>query len=109
MSAGVEPEHEQSLRRIQLILREPTLRVAFTQHRQGHTERLAVVLAERSGRAKDEFQLRLAARLVIEAMNEAIGYWAQHGSPLADLINVAMRGLHPTLESLLTDTSITVQ
>jgi AcrR family transcriptional regulator len=98
----LEPERDDVLARLQLIYLVPALHAAFLQQRQASVERFTRVLARRAGYSGDEFLLRLAATLVIEAVNETIHYWVDNeGHPaLAELVGQAVDGIKPILAGL---------
>lgn len=95
-------DQEDVLARLQLIFRVPTLRAAFAEQRQQNLDKFTGVLARRTGHPGDTYLLRLAAVLVIEAVNETIRYWADHeGEPvLADLVGQAVEAIRPVLEAV---------
>jgi AcrR family transcriptional regulator len=68
-----------SYERARLIGSTPSLRSALAQQRQRDADQLTKLLAERYGRPADDFELRVAANVLIAATETAYTAWLDAG------------------------------
>ncbi|MEU7245493.1 TetR/AcrR family transcriptional regulator [Streptomyces sparsogenes] len=66
---------EEMLTRLRLIRQVPALRARMGESLAGTGELLGEVLAERSGRAPDDFEVRVVVAAVLGALREALFFW----------------------------------
>jgi len=92
LAATFERDEHMILARGRLIMEVPELRARLWDEVERTQGMLAQMLAERTGRARDDFELRVTARVVTGAMLEAALDWmrtnGRHG--LVELLNRAL-------------------
>jgi AcrR family transcriptional regulator len=101
LARAVEADREQSLTRIRLIAAVPALMARQALDERKNYELYSRILAARSSRPADDYQLRLASAALTAALTEAARYWAEHdGTPLTTLMDQAITTLEPLLSAL---------
>lgn len=92
LSSAFEEDEQVILARGRLFLEVPELRTRLWDEAERTQELIAQVLAERTGRRPDDFEVRVTARIVIGALFEASLEWmrskGRHG--LVELFNQAL-------------------
>jgi AcrR family transcriptional regulator len=92
LAATFERDEQMILARGRLIMEVPELRARLWDEVERTQAMLAEMLAERTGRARDDFELRVTARVLTAALLEASKEWmrsnGRHG-----LLNLANRAL----------------
>jgi AcrR family transcriptional regulator len=86
---------------LDLVFSEPALQMALTQQFEVLVNDISGTLAEATGRAETELELRVVARTIIAAMWEAGLYWHNDGyrEDLGDLLDRALAVLETELPS----------
>lgn len=77
--------------RISFMLSVPAIRARMFEQATGTQDMFCDVLAKRSGRDPDSFEIRVAAGSIVGALNTAVWYWTQH--PDVSLDELAGRAL----------------
>ncbi|MFE7073108.1 TetR/AcrR family transcriptional regulator [Streptomyces sp. NPDC057620] len=72
-------EAEATRLRTRLMVEVPAVRTRMTENMAGTGRLLCQVIGERTGRAPDGFEVRVAAMSLVGALTEASLYWAEHG------------------------------
>ncbi|MFE3825016.1 TetR/AcrR family transcriptional regulator [Streptomyces sp. NPDC059092] len=88
-------EPEELTERTRLLVRVPAVRARTTETMSVTAKLLADVLAERTGRAPDDLDLRVFVAAVLGALREVTLHWGEHGcqgDPVA-LLHQALDGL----------------
>jgi AcrR family transcriptional regulator len=96
----LKEDREEILERISLVLRVPTLQARYWQEHQRMLHQFAGQLAARTGRADNEFGVRIAAAVLLGALLEAEFFWAEHGGEdsLVELIERAFQQIGDSLK-----------
>ncbi|MFG2334584.1 TetR family transcriptional regulator [Streptomyces sp. NPDC048604] len=79
VSAALTEQREQLLLRARLLVELPAVRARLTETTAETAQRLARVLARRTGRDADDLEVRVFTAAVLAALREATVYWAEHG------------------------------
>ncbi len=92
LAAAFESDEQAILARGRLFLEVPELRTRLWDEAERTEELIAKVLAERTGRRTDDFELRVTARIVIGALFEASLEWMRSNGRhrLVELYNRAL-------------------
>src|SRR2546425_8076736 len=92
LAAAFERDQRMILTRGRLFVEVPELRARMWDEVERIQELLAKLLAERSGRRPEDFELRVTARVVLSAVLEATLDWMRNGGrrSLPDLLNRAL-------------------
>ncbi|WP_093611748.1 TetR family transcriptional regulator [Streptomyces indicus] len=72
-------EPEELRQRSRLIVEVPAVRARMTETMAQTSQALSVVLAERTGRAPDDLEVRMFTAAVLGALREAMIYWGERG------------------------------
>ncbi|MER5735936.1 MULTISPECIES: TetR family transcriptional regulator [unclassified Streptomyces] len=95
VAAALEADPEEIRLRARLMAGVPAVRARLTETTAETGRRLARALADRTGRAPDDLEVRVFAAAVLGALREATLYWAERG--LAEDLPAL---LHRTLDTL---------
>jgi AcrR family transcriptional regulator len=100
--AAVEADREQNLTRLRLKAAIPALTARQAVEGRKTFDLIARVVAARTGRSIQDYQLRLAAAALTAAQSEASRYWADHDGTddLAELMDQAVTAVGPLLTAL---------
>ncbi|WP_406862807.1 TetR family transcriptional regulator [Streptomyces sp. HUAS MG47] len=79
VSAALAEQREQVLLRARLLVELPAVRARLTETTAETAQRLAGVLARRTGRDADDLEVRVFTAAVLAALREATVYWAEQG------------------------------
>ena len=92
LAAAFERDQRMILTRGRLFVEVPELRARMWDEVERIQELLAKLLAERTGRRPEDFELRVTARVVLSAVLEATLDWMRSGGrrSLPDLLNRAL-------------------
>ncbi|MFF8810118.1 acyl-CoA-like ligand-binding transcription factor [Streptomyces omiyaensis] len=91
----LEADPEEIRLRARLMASTPAVRARLTETTAETGRRLARALADRTGRAPDDLEVRVFTAAVLGALREATLYWAERGSA-EDLMAL----LHRTVDTL---------
>ncbi|MFH8254558.1 acyl-CoA-like ligand-binding transcription factor [Streptomyces roseolus] len=97
IGAALAADPEELRGRARLMADTPAVRARFTETTAETGRRLARALADRTGRAPDDLEVRVFTAAVLGALREAVLYWAERG--LAEDLAAL---LHRTLDTLKT-------
>ncbi|MFF9351376.1 TetR/AcrR family transcriptional regulator [Streptomyces sp. NPDC014734] len=100
LSAFLTGEEEELRQRTRLTVEVPAVRARMTQTLCDTAKLLADVLAERSGRDRDDLEVRVFVAAVLAALREVALHWGEHGGD-GDLVAMVDQALD-TLEGGLT-------
>ncbi len=102
MMAASEADRDQVLGRLRLIYEVPALRARYADEERKNVDMTAGLLAERTGRARDDYQLELTAAAVVAVLFTASRRWASErgATPLPDLLDQAIATIEPVLARL---------
>ncbi|MFD0312253.1 TetR/AcrR family transcriptional regulator [Streptomyces sp. NPDC127119] len=78
-SAPAPEEPEVTRLRTRLMVEVPAVRTRMTENMARTGRLLCQVIGERTGRAPDGFEVRVAAMSLVGGLTEAALYWAEHG------------------------------
>jgi AcrR family transcriptional regulator len=95
--AGVlERDRDIVLARAKLSVEVPALRARFWEEMEKARDLLAGIIAARTGRDPDDFELRVMAMVLVTAAFEASLEWIRQGgrSNLVELVNQALDAIH---------------
>ncbi|WP_240981480.1 MULTISPECIES: TetR family transcriptional regulator [unclassified Streptomyces] len=95
IGAALAADPEELRVRARLMAGTPAVRARLTETTAETGRRLARALADRTGRAPDDLEVRVFAAAVLGALREAVLYWAERG--LAEDLTAL---LHRTLDTL---------
>lgn len=89
---ALEHDPEEIIQRTRLLVEVPVLRARMMQSISVTSGMLCEVLAERSGRAAADLEVRAYSMAVLGALHETTVYWAEHEhrDDLVDLVNRAL-------------------
>ncbi|MFF9338582.1 MULTISPECIES: TetR family transcriptional regulator [unclassified Streptomyces] len=79
IGAALEADPEEIRLRARLMAGTPAVRARLTETTAETGRRLARALADRTGRAPDDLEVRVFAAAVLGALREATLYWAERG------------------------------
>ncbi|MFD6291410.1 TetR/AcrR family transcriptional regulator [Streptomyces sp. NPDC060205] len=79
LGAPAPEEAEAARLRTRLMVEVPAVRTRMTESMAVTGRLLCQVIGERTGRAPDGFEVRVAAMSLVGALTEASLYWAEHG------------------------------
>ncbi|WP_399430881.1 TetR/AcrR family transcriptional regulator [Streptomyces sp. WAC05374] len=95
VAAFLEHEPEETRERARLMVEVPAVRARMTETMAETSQSLSRALADRTGRAADDLEVRVFTAAVMGALREAIVYWAERDQR-DDLIAL----VHRTLDTL---------
>ncbi|MFI8371840.1 TetR family transcriptional regulator [Streptomyces sp. NPDC085466] len=95
IGTALEADPEEIRLRARLMAGTPAVRARLTETTAETGRRLARALADRTGRAPDDLEVRVFTAAVLGALREATLYWAEHG-----LTEDLMPLLHRTVDTL---------
>jgi AcrR family transcriptional regulator len=100
--AAARADQDQTLARLRLMAAEPALMARQAVQGRQTFGLFARVLASRTGRSVQDYQLRLAAAVLTAALFEAARYWADRdgAEDLAELLDQAVTAVEPLLAAL---------
>ena len=100
--AAGQTERDHNLARLRLIATIPALDARLAANERRTRALLTRILAERTGRPSDDFQLILVAAAVVAVLFTATRRWAleRGATPLATLIDQAVSTVEPILAAL---------
>ena len=100
--AAGQTERDHNLARLRLIATIPALDARLAANERKTTALLTRILAERTGRPSDDYQLVLVAAAVVAVLFTATRRWAleRGATPLATLIDQAVSTVEPVLAAL---------
>jgi AcrR family transcriptional regulator len=96
LSTVLDDEQEEMVQRTRLLVEIPAIRARMTESMSVTAKLLTGVLADRTGHAVDDLELRVFTTAVMGALREVIIYWGERGSQ-DDLLVLVNRALD-TLE-----------
>ncbi|MFI8961145.1 TetR family transcriptional regulator [Streptomyces sp. NPDC053493] len=79
VSAALAHEPEEILLRARFLVEIPAVRARFTETTAQTGRLLSGAVAERTGRAPDDLEVRVFTAAVLGALREATVHWAEHG------------------------------
>ncbi|UNO43864.1 TetR/AcrR family transcriptional regulator [Streptomyces sp. MST-110588] len=88
----VAEDRNELIQRILLVREVPALRGRTAENTARDTDMVCGVLAERSGRAADDLEIRVVAAAILAALQEALMHWVtgDHDTPLEDVVDGAL-------------------
>lgn len=92
LAAAVAEEHDELVQRTQLMVGVPAVRARMTETMAITSGVLVRALADRTGRAHDDLEVRAFVAAVLGALREAMLSWAE-GGHRAELVELADRAL----------------
>jgi AcrR family transcriptional regulator len=92
LGEAFEKDKELILNRARLVFEVPELRARMWEQMENTQEMLLLVLAKRTGRKPDDFELRIVVRSFIGAMYEVAMEWLR-GNGRESLVTLTERGL----------------
>lgn len=97
IAAAAEAEREQTLARMRLIATVPALEARYAGQERRSIDTMARLLADRTGRPADDYQIELLAFMLVAVLFTASRRWAaDHGAtPLAALTDQARPPSNP--------------
>jgi AcrR family transcriptional regulator len=100
--AAGEADREQNIARLRLMSAVPALDARYAAEERKTIDLLTGLLAERTGRPADDYQLALTAAALVAVLFTAARRWAAgHGAtPLATLLDQAITTIEPLLTTL---------
>ena len=92
-ASTLERDREVILARARVMLETPSVRARLWDELQRSEDFIAAILAERTGRDRDDFELRITVGLLTGALFAAVKEWAHNGGrdDFADVMRRAMR------------------
>ncbi len=102
VGAAVETDRDQAITRLRLMAAVPALQARQYVEERNNFKLFAGLLAARTGRSPDDYQLRLTTAVLTAAQFEAARYWARHdgNTDLAGLLEQAITTVEPLLAAL---------
>jgi AcrR family transcriptional regulator len=102
LMAAREAEQDQIVGRLRLIHEVPALRARYADEERRNMDMMADLLADRTGRPRDDYQLELTAAVTVAALFAASRRWASErgATPLPDLLDQAVATIEPVLAQL---------
>lgn len=91
VTAVLADEPEETRLRARLLVEVPAVRARLTETTAETGRRLAGALAERTGRATDDLEVRVFTAALLGALREATVFWAERGRRDDDLIPLLNR------------------
>src|SRR5262249_2524805 len=76
-SRFLEPDRNEILARLQLIYSVPDLQVHLWHQRTRNVTHVSQVLASRTKRDPDEYEVRIAASVLVSVVSETVLYWVR--------------------------------
>ncbi len=73
-------EYDEAIQRTKLMVEVPAVRARMTETMAESAKLLGDVLAERTGRAPDDLELRLFIAAMLSVVREVTLYWGEHGN-----------------------------
>ncbi|MFC9652167.1 MULTISPECIES: TetR/AcrR family transcriptional regulator [unclassified Streptomyces] len=73
-------EYDEAIQRTKLMIEVPAVRARMTETMAESAKLLGDVLAERTGRAPDDLELRLFIAAMLGVVREVTLYWGEHGN-----------------------------
>lgn len=100
--AAAEADREQTLARMRLVATIPALEARYAGQERRSIDVMARLLASRTGRPADDYQLELVAFMLVAVLFTASRRWAtdQGATPLATLADQALTTIEPLLTAL---------
>ncbi|WP_137993651.1 TetR/AcrR family transcriptional regulator [Streptomyces vilmorinianum] len=86
VTAALADAPEETLLRARLVAEIPAVRARLTETTAESGRLLAHAIAERTGRAADDLEVRVFTAAVLGALREATVHWAAHGRRPEDLV-----------------------
>ena len=102
LMAASEADQDQIVGRLRLIHEVPALRARYADEERRNMDMMADLLADRTGRPRDDYQLELTAAVTVAALFTASRRWASErgATPLPDLLDQAVATIEPVLAQL---------
>jgi AcrR family transcriptional regulator len=102
ITAVTEADSEWNLSRMRLMASVPALDARYAGEERKTADLTRRILAERTGRSPDDFQLALAAAAVVAVLFTATRRWAAEGGtvPMGTLLDQAVATVEPVLANL---------
>jgi AcrR family transcriptional regulator len=100
--AAAEADREQTLARMRLIANVPALEARYAGQERRSVDLMARLLAGRTGRPADDYQVELVAFVLVAVLFTATRRWAADpdANPLATLTDQALTTIEPLLTAL---------
>jgi hypothetical protein len=100
--AAAEADHDLTLARMRLIATVPALEARYAGQERRTIDYLTRLLASRTGRPADDYQLELIAFVLAAVLFTASRRWVaeQGATPLAALVDQALTTIEPLLAAL---------
>ncbi|MFJ9032156.1 TetR/AcrR family transcriptional regulator [Streptomyces sp. NPDC102274] len=73
-------EYDEAIQRTKLMVEVPAVRARMTEAMSVSAKLLRDVLAERTGRAPDDLELRIFVAVMLSVVREVTLYWGEHGN-----------------------------
>ncbi|MFD6336188.1 TetR/AcrR family transcriptional regulator [Streptomyces sp. NPDC060131] len=73
-------EYDEAIQRTKLMVEVPAVRARMTETMAESAKLLGDILAERTGRAPDDLELRLFIAAMLSVVREVTLYWGEHGN-----------------------------
>jgi AcrR family transcriptional regulator len=86
VAASLAEEPYETTVRARFVVEVPAVRARFTETTAETGRLLSEAVAERTGRAPDDLEVRVFTAAVLGAMREATVHWAEHGGRVGDLV-----------------------
>ncbi|MGW4202108.1 TetR/AcrR family transcriptional regulator [Streptomyces sp. NPDC004726] len=92
LSTFIEAERDEVVQRTKLLVEVPAVRARVTESMSTTSQVLVHALADRTGRERDDLQVRVAAAAVLAALREAMVCWAEqdHEGDLPEMADEAL-------------------
>jgi AcrR family transcriptional regulator len=92
LAAFIEEEREEVIQRTRLMVEVPAIRARMTETMATTSELLVHALADRTGRSRDDLDVRVFTAAVLGAVREVMLYWAarDHKDDLIALLDRAL-------------------
>ncbi|MEV6421940.1 TetR family transcriptional regulator [Streptomyces sp. NPDC051662] len=92
-------EYDEAIQRTRLMVEVPAVRARVTETMSVSAKLLGDVLAERTGRAPDDLELRIFVAAMLSVVREVTLYWGERGNQ-DDLLVLVHRALDTVAEGL---------
>ncbi|MEV7125648.1 TetR family transcriptional regulator [Streptomyces sp. NPDC093260] len=92
LEQGLTEDRDTTLARLKLAARVQPLRARMRQQQESRVTHTAALLAERAGRDRNGYEVRITAAVLVAVLTETLMFWAEHdGEP--DLTALVTRAL----------------